>query len=370
MIRKLQAKLLNIPFKGSFTHASAARSQTQSIWVEAESDTGARGFGEGCPREYVTGESAESALSFIRGSEAEVLRIGSLHELKAWVDSHRTQIDANPAAWCAIELALLDVMARDSGQTVEALLSLPPVEGRFYYSAVLGAEAPTVFQKQLERYLQLGFRNFKAKLSGEKEIDGVRLAMLKAAAGAMDSLRLDANNLWKSPAEALGYLSKLETSAFAIEEPLAPGRYPELRQIADAAGIKIILDESFLRYGQVEDLSPSPGPWIINLRISKMGGLLRSWAIAEQAQAINLPLIIGCQVGETSLLTRAALTVASGMKKQALLAQEGAFGTHLLQRDVVASPLMFGAAGCLDLTGRNFATAAGFGLEPTEGSIG
>jgi len=42
-----------------------------------------------------------------------------------------------------------------------------------------------------------------------------------------------------------------------------------------------------------------------------MGGILRSLAIAEQAKQIGIPIIIGAQVGETSILTRAALTLAT-----------------------------------------------------------
>jgi hypothetical protein len=58
-------------------------------------------------------------------------------------------------------------------------------------------------------------------------------------------------------------------------------------------------------------------------------------------------LIVGAQVGETSLLTRVALSVAQA-SGDSLIAQEGAFGTHLLQHDVCTPPLMFGAGGTLD----------------------
>ena len=42
------------------------------------------------------------------------------------------------------------------------------------------------------------------------------------------------------------------------------------------------------------------------------------------------------------MLTRAALTVANSAR-DILIAQEGAFGTHLLAHDVIDPPLMFGA---------------------------
>ena len=65
-----------------------------------------------------------------------------------------------------------------------------------------------------------------------------------------------------------------------------------------------------------------------------MGGILCSLGIAKEASKLNVPIIIGAQVGETSILTRAALTVAITYR-DILLAQEGAFGTYLLKRDKV-----------------------------------
>ena len=55
---------LNIPFKVSFKHSSAERSRSQSILVAARSASGNIGLGEGCPREYVTHETVESAFVF------------------------------------------------------------------------------------------------------------------------------------------------------------------------------------------------------------------------------------------------------------------------------------------------------------------
>jgi L-alanine-DL-glutamate epimerase-like enolase superfamily enzyme len=363
-MRTLQMAPLNIPFKQSFKHASAERHVTQSVWVQAGSTARLRGYGEGCPREYVTGETIDSALTFFRSIHDAVSAIDGLDELRAWVVSHSAEIDVHPAAWCAIELALLDVMARERAQSVEAMLSLPVIAGPFRYTAVLGAEKLEIFQQQLARYLQMGFRDFKVKLSGDVAADQARLSAVRAMGAAIGSLRLDANNLWSNSVRARDFLSPLEHAAFAIEEPLSVGDFAGLREIAAATQLRIILDESFLRLGQFEAIAADPSLWIINLRISKMGGLLRSLAIADEAARLGIPLVIGCQVGETSLLTRAALTVVQSIKDGHILGQEGAFGTHLLAKDVVEPPLMFGAGGLLDVTPYRFDDAFGFGLNP------
>ncbi len=66
-------------------------------------------------------------------------------------------------------------------------------------------------------------------------------------------------------------------------------------------------------------------------------------------------------------LTRAALTVATAAG-DALVAQEGAFGTLLLAHDICEPPLMFGAAGVLNAAHYPLLTNAGFGIVPVPGS--
>jgi hypothetical protein len=92
-----------------------------------------------------------------------------------------------------------------------------------------------------------------------------------------------------------------------------------------------------------------------------MGGLLRSLEAVDALRAAGIGIIVGAQVGETSLLTRAGLTVAQHAGTS-LVAQEGAFGTQLLEYDIVEPVLMFGGGGMLDVTGMPWATAPGCGL--------
>jgi len=364
MIRSLHARPLRLPFRQRFTHAAQIRHTTETIWVEAVSDAGCRGIGEGCPRRYVTGETLESALEFIRDIEPQVRQLNDFSTLCRWVTSNSLRIDRHPAAWCAVELALLDLFARHENQSIERLLKRPAVHGIFNYTAVLGAEPPDVFSVQCQRYRDLGFRHFKIKLTGVDHDDRNRMAAFRDHINQVDSLRFDANNAWHDLNAATHALQALAFPYLAVEEPLNSRNYDDLRQLAQTVGTRIILDESFLRFEQLEYLLRAPSRWILNLRISKLGGLIRSLAIADRAAAAGIPFIIGCQVGETSLLTRAALTVAAGHRGDNLLGQEGAFGSLLLERDPFAPCLTFTQGGELDTSSWDFPRRHGFGMAP------
>jgi len=360
-IDQLRLSELHIPFKATFRHASAERSETSSIWVEATSD-GLIGCGESCPRPYVTGETTDSARAFFNTYEAAVRRdVTGLDSLREWMAAHGEAIDRNPAAWCAMELALLDLMARASGQTLEAFLSLVPLRGSFRYTAVLGDSSADVFTATAERYRRMGFSDFKVKLSGDIERDTGKMAVLAAFAMPELRVRVDANNLWTAPEVAISYLRDLGAPLFGVEEPIGARRYDELGRIAAALNCRIILDESIVSADQLGVLEGTPERWVINVRVSKMGGLLRSLDVVSGARARAIPIIVGAQVGETSVLTRAALTVAHDAGTS-LLAQEGAFGTFLLEHDVCEPSLMFGAGGVLDARAYPTLERAGLGL--------
>jgi L-alanine-DL-glutamate epimerase-like enolase superfamily enzyme len=175
------------------------------------------------------------------------------------------------------------------------------------------------------------------------------------------TVRVDANNLWRDADEAIQFLRSLDYPFFAIEEPLGPNQYDQLARMADALGCRIILDESLLRVEHLAALPDPPARWMINVRVSKMGGLIRSLNVVDAARRSGFGIIVGAQVGETSLLTRAALPVARAASN-ALVAQEGAFGTRLLAHDVCDPPLMFGPGGVLDTAAFPMLRRPGFGI--------
>lgn len=362
ILESIEASALAIPFNVAFKHASAERASTQALWVETRARNGTAGFGEGCPREYVSAEILKSARAFVSKHRRDWLEtIRDVGTLADWALRHRADIDADPAAWTAVELALLDLLGKAETKSVESLLGLPQIAGRFRYTAVLGDAAPRRFEAQFSRYLKAGFRDFKIKLSGEGARDLAKVRALTASGVAARAVRADANNLWSDADTAIGALRALDFPFFALEEPLRAGDYDGMRRIALAFDTRIILDESLLRVDQLERLCDSADRWIANVRVSKMGGLLRSLELAREARRRGLRVIVGAHVGETSLLTRAALTVANSLP-DLLVAQEGAFGTHLLARDVVDPPLMFGPGGILDADALSIGSAPGLGL--------
>ena len=89
-IQRLEISSFPVPFRAVFRHASASRAQTENLIVAAYSDSGKVGYGEGCPRQYVTGETVGSGAAFIRKYAGSIIdSVTDARSLRAWADAHR-----------------------------------------------------------------------------------------------------------------------------------------------------------------------------------------------------------------------------------------------------------------------------------------
>lgn len=356
-------------FRIAVKHSSAVRRSTENVICRVTSDDGVVGIGEGCPRRYVTGETTTSAREFLRthaSAAGLAAAADGLAGLSRWIATNRSLIDQNPAATAALEIAVADMTAKSRDVPIEVVFGQPRLEGTFTYSAVLGDSEPLIHNLLLRSYLWNGFRDFKLKLSGDITRDRKKVRLIRSRPGVR--IRVDANNLWNQPGPCIDHLRRLDIDLFAIEEPLAAGDLTGFEEVAAALGTRIVLDESALRVDQLVDLPGDPSMWILNCRVSKMGGVGRSLEAIAAASVAGLGIIVGAQVGETSVLSRAALTVAAAAGHD-LVGQEGAFGTFLLRQDFTEAVLRFDRAGRIRAGGQFDPDAPGLGLDGRDGAL-
>jgi len=359
---------LRAPLKMTFRHASAARTHGESLWVEAARDSH-RGYGEGCPRAYVTGETRASCQRWLAAwHQAIQSECTDLDSLRGWLAAHTQAVDESPSVWCAIECALLDLFARELGQSVEALLGLAPPGGPHVYSAVLGNDEPWKTRFLIDQYCILGLTDFKVKLGGDLQVDRQKvrsIAELTRWHGvAKYRIRVDANNLWSDePGRALDFVRALDCDLFGVEEPVRPRDVENHSRLSVESGVPVILDESLCTLADLERYDSQRGRFMANLKVSRVGGVQRALHLVEALRARGWPIIVGAHVGETSVLSRAAMLVAAAAG-DCLVAQEGAFGSRLIEREPVSPSLKWGRGGVLDLR-RPYAEVTPEGLQVT-----
>ena len=243
-------------FRMQFAHGSASRDTTENVICSATLD-GTTGWGEGCPRAYVTGETVEGAAAFFDAHRAAIQsQATDLAGLRDWMAAQEPAIAQNPAAFSAIELALLDLFARRVGEGIEGLLDLsPPKPVRI--SAVFGVTSRRKTRAMAAGYRLFGMADAKVKLSNDPEGDRKRLNTIRRWLGPRARLRVDANNLFRSRAHCIAHMTGLDMPIWAIEEPLPARDFEGMAAVAQATGAKIILDESATG---LADLAEVEGP--------------------------------------------------------------------------------------------------------------
>src|SRR5271163_5299639 len=68
---ELEARHIRIPLRRKVTHASHVRTDTDNVVVRCVLSDGSTGYGEGVPRDYVTGETIDASLDLLKQSHLE-----------------------------------------------------------------------------------------------------------------------------------------------------------------------------------------------------------------------------------------------------------------------------------------------------------
>lgn len=339
---------VDIPLRFSFKHALADHATSASIIVKLILDNGIYGHGEALPRAYVTGETVESCLlaiqklivprltglEFIDNKDLEEA-IFRLHELP--------ELSGATAAICAVELALIDALARSRKQTVYEFLGKRRKAGSVRYSMVLGSTSQTKLRKLTWLTRALGISDVKLKVGPSLEENENAICQLKRI-HPRANVRVDANCAWTIESARHNLDMMRIYAVLSCEQPLEKHDIEgQARLVQEYPDVLICADESLCSYDDAETLVREKAATCFNIRISKNGGLLNAMRIYQLAKENDVECQLGAQVGETAIISAAGRYFA-GMTGD-LRFHEGSFGTRLLKTDLTRQPYRFGLGG-------------------------
>jgi muconate cycloisomerase len=355
---ELEARHVRIPLKRKVTHASHVRTETDNVVVRCVLSDGAVGYGEGVPRDYVTGETIDFALDLLTRSDlGSQLAVGAADFVAAVHLAERIKLAQAPgdermiqgnAARCAVELAVLDAYGRALGEPLTRVTELvapdlyqfvPEVQ----YSGVIGN--PRGWKKRLYPlvYRLAGFSQVKLKVGIAGQDDVKRAKTIRKWLGSTIDLRIDANEAW-SPAEVADRIRELEPYGItSVEQPVKHEDIACLTEVRKQVKTPVMLDESLC--GEVDAERAVQHGWcdLFNLRLSKCGGFIPSLRLAQLAKRHGLGCQLGCQVGETAILSAAGRHFATSVSGLRYL--EGSYDRHLVWERLSQEDITFSRRG-------------------------
>ncbi|HZU36921.1 MAG TPA: dipeptide epimerase [Gemmataceae bacterium] len=357
-IAELTAFHVRLTLRKPVRHASYTRSATDNLIVRCVLEDGTEGFGEGVPREYVTGETLDSALDLLQRSDlAAQLGEPCRDFAQAVTVAERFQPAAVPgddrgcqgnAARCAVELAFLDAFGRHFGQPLSAVTGLlaPELAERHdwvRYSGVITSARGWKMRLAAWRMRVYRFPHVKIKVGIAGYDDVLRLKVVRGRVLSKVELRVDTNEAW-SPAEAAERILALEPYCIsAVEQPVAHAQVQALTDIRRQVHTPIMLDESLTSRVDAERTVADGTCDLFNLRLSKCGGFIPTLRLAEFARQHGLGYQLGCQVGESALLSAAGRHFASSVAGIRFL--EGSYDRHLVREALGKADITFGWGG-------------------------
>ncbi len=349
-ISKVLFREVNIPLRFQFAQSNnrASHSSSSAI-VELYTTEGLVGFGEACPRMYVTGESMQSMERDLRGIAPQLadLRLERLEDWQRQLAQWR-QLGVGPSTLCALELAGIDLLCQVKQRSLAELFPLPAVSSAIQYSQVIPMFKPAKLAKLLERIQHLRPVSVKLKASDQLADNVENIRLLRACFGDALAIRVDVNAGWTLE-QALSFIPTfLDLGVYSFEQPLPSEEKAGLQLLTQRFGTeaKIMVDESLLTLEDAQHFVTHQIGNHFNLKISKLGGIFSALEIYQLATENGVSCQLGAHFGETSLLTIAGLVLTK--LAGPMSANEGALGEMLLERDILQPSLQQDYKGCLD----------------------
>jgi L-alanine-DL-glutamate epimerase-like enolase superfamily enzyme len=289
-IRRITAYQVDLPLhEGSYKWSGGKSVQVfDSTVVVIETDDGLTGCGEVCPLgpaylpAYARGVRAglaELAPHLVGQDPTQLDRLNRLMD---------AVLKGHPYVKSGLDMACWDILGKVAGLPVCTLLGGRYGEDFVLYRAI-SQQSPQEMADRVAGYRTEGYRRFQLKVGGDPDTDVERIRAVAARLQPGDRLIADANTGWL-PHEAARVVRAVRDIDVYIEQPCLS--YEECLSIRRRTDHPFVLDETIdsidmLRRGHADGAMD-----VVNLKISKLGGLTRARQARDLCVSLGLAMTI------------------------------------------------------------------------------
>jgi len=259
-----------------------------STIVAVETDAGITGHAECCPL------GSAYLPSYAAGVRAGLAEIGpkligrdptDLNGLNRAMDA---ALRGHPYVKAPVDIACWDILGKLTGLPLHTLLGGAAQEHITLYRAI-SQQSPEAMAAKIAGYRAEGYTRFQLKVGGNADEDIARIRAAREILAPSDVLVADANTGW-TRAEAARVVAAVADLDVYIEQPCPT--YAECLSIRRRTARPFVLDEvmddaAMLVRGLADDAMD-----VINLKISKVGGLTKARLMRDLCVASGIPMTI------------------------------------------------------------------------------
>ncbi len=289
-ITEISAYRVELPLhEGSYNWSGGnSVSVFDSTVVAVKTDSRVTGYGEICPLgpAYLPAYAA-GARTGIAELAPHLLGMDPT-ELGLLNQRMDQAMRGHPYVKSAIDIACWDILGQASNQSVTNLLGGRYGEDFALYRAI-SQDTPEAMAEMVDRYRAEGYTKFQLKVGGNPDVDIERIHAVAAKLRTGDVLIADANTGWKQH-QALRVADAVRDVDVYIEQPCFS--YEECLVVRRHTNRPFILDEVIDDLRMVARAVADQAADVINLKISKVGGLTKARQIRDLCVALGIAMTI------------------------------------------------------------------------------
>lgn len=289
-ITEIAAYQVDLPLKEgryAWSRGNAIEAFDSTI-VAVVTDSGIVGYGECCPLGPAYLPAYAKGVRAGLGELAPKL-IGcdprQLHVLNRKMDA---ALRGHPYVKSAVDVACWDLLGKSTNLPLHTLLGGAQQEEVSLYRAI-SQDEPTRMAASIRTYRGEGYTKFQLKVGGDVSQDIERIRTCRAVLEPTDVLIADANTGWTMH-EAARVVSAVKDIDVYVEQPCAS--YEECLSVRRRTALPFVLDESIDGMDILLRAIADGAMDVVNLKISKVGGLTRAKAIRDLCVSVGVAMII------------------------------------------------------------------------------
>jgi L-alanine-DL-glutamate epimerase-like enolase superfamily enzyme len=309
-IVSLEADPIDIPLIEPFAIAGGAPSVAANVVVQVRLADGTLGLGEAAPFEAVSGETQSGSVDAIQAA-ASWLEGRDARGWRPLAARLKAELPNEPAARCAIEVALLDALTRHHRMPLWSFFGGAGTEVDTDMTITAGDREQAVASARAIH--ARGIQSIKVKIgtrSPEEDADRLRAVHLAVPRA---KLTADANGGY-SVAQAVQFLESVQALKVPLdlfEQPVDPDDWLELMRNKPSSSVVICADESARSASDVLALIRAQALQAVNIKPMKTG-VVESIDIWSIARAAGTRLMIGGMI-ESPLAMSFSVHLAAGL---------------------------------------------------------
>jgi L-alanine-DL-glutamate epimerase-like enolase superfamily enzyme len=292
----LSCRLQRLNLRHTWTTTMSSSDYRETVLVEYRKD-GLTGYGEGAPivryKEFPAEalKAIEAIAPLIAAGDPAAYR-KHLAAIRAALGEHQH------AAMAAVDIATFDWVGKKLGVPLWKLFGIDPAAAPITDFSI-GIDTPEITRQKTREAEDFPVLKVKVGLqTDEATIEAVRSVTQKP-------IRVDANEGWTDPEEAIRKINWLERQGVEyVEQPMPAHMIEETRYVRSKVHLPIYADEACTSAEMIPRLAEAYDG--INVKLDKSGGLLEALRWIDMARALKMKVMLGCMVSSSCTITAAA----------------------------------------------------------------